>query len=45
MTVDSRYFHLMFSFTRNTWKFSICGAGKGWRSVGPIVCKMKYYVE
>jgi len=45
MRADSRYFHLIFSFTKNTWKVSICGAGKGWRSFGPIVCTKKYYGE
>ena len=31
---------------RNSWKVLKCGAGEGWRrSVGPIVCKMKYYIE
>jgi hypothetical protein len=31
---------------RNTWKVLKCGAGEGWRrSVGPIICEMKYYLE
>jgi hypothetical protein len=30
-------------YIRNTWRVLKCGAGEGWRSVGPIVQKMKYY--
>jgi len=31
---------------RNTLKVFKCGAGEGWgRSVGPIVWKMKSYIE
>jgi hypothetical protein len=31
---------------RNTRKVLKCGAGERWRrSVGPIVCEMKYYIE
>jgi hypothetical protein len=30
----------------NTWEVLKCGAGEGWRSVGPIEGEMKkYYIE
>jgi hypothetical protein len=30
---------------RNTRKVLICGAGEGWRSVGPILREINYYTE
>ena len=30
----------------NTWKILECGVGEGWRkSVGPIVCELKYVLD
>jgi hypothetical protein len=33
-------------YIRNTWKVFKCGAGEGWKSVGPLVWEMKKcYIE